>query len=359
MQMQTDFQQLIDSSKKLFETFDVKKNEEEIKILEFELSDPEIWNNNQKATELNQNLAEKKSKKEQFENLKEKTENLEIALELKEESQIETISKKLQKIKDEIENEKFLSGKFDKKNAILYIYSGAGGVDAMDWAAMLLSMYESFCQKQNWQTSLIQLSSSEEGGVKSATLEIMGKNVYGFLKEEAGVHRLVRISPFNSGGTRETSFAMVEVLPEGLDESMDSKIELDEKDLKWDYFMSSGKGGQSVNTTYSAVRVTHLPTKLSATCQKERSQLQNKNLAIKYLTNKLAALELQKQQEFKQEFKGDLQDNSWGSQIRNYILHPYKLIKDTRSGWETSDVDKILEEGDILDIIWSVKRKGL
>lgn len=352
--MNNQFENLIQSSKELLSTFDRNQTETEIKGLEFELSDPEIWNSQSKAKKLNQNLASKKNRLKQFNYLKEKIENLEIALELEEEDQIQKISTDLQKIKLELENQRFLNGRFDSKNAILTIHSGAGGIDAMDWSAMLLSMYQTFCQKQNWQTSLIHLSSSEEGGVKSASLEIQGENVYGLLKEEAGVHRLVRISPFNSGGTRETSFAMVEVMPDELTEDMDGKVEIDEKDLRWDFFMSSGKGGQGVNTTYSAVRVVHLPTKISVSCQKERNQIQNKATALKILENKLVALELQKQAEFKQEFRSGLND-SWGSQIRNYVLHPYKLVKDTRSGWETSDVDKVLEQGEILDIIWSVK----
>jgi peptide chain release factor 2 len=349
---------LINSSKELLKTFKKEELENQIKALETELSHPEIWNDNIKAKKINQNLASKKSRLQDFLQLQEKIENLEIAIELEEVKQIEKISSDLKRIKEKIENEKFLNGRFDSKNVILTIHSGAGGVDAMDWASMLLAMYQTFSQKQGWQTSLIHLSSSEEGGVKSASLEIQGENVFGLLKEEAGVHRLVRVSPFNSGNTRETSFALVEVLPQDLDEDLKNQIQIDEKDLRWDFFMSSGKGGQGVNTTYSAVRLVHLPTKISVTCQKERNQIQNKATALKILENRLLALELEKQEEFKQEFRGSLQDN-WGNQIRNYILHPYKLVKDTRSGWETSDVDKVLIQAEILDIIWSVKRARL
>jgi peptide chain release factor 2 len=350
-----DSQHLIQETNNLLRSFDLVKLNSQKEELDLQLSDPNIWDDNQKATELNQKLAKIQSRIRELNDIKEKVENLEIALELNEEKQLQRIYTELLELKTNLENQKFLNGRFDSKNCTLAVHAGAGGIDAMDWASMLLSMYQSFCGKQNFRCNLVNLSSSEEAGIKSAMLEIIGENAYGLLKEEAGVHRLVRISPFNSGGTRETSFALVEVLPSGLDQEI-KDIKLDEKDLKWDYFMSSGKGGQSVNTTYSAVRVTHLPTKISTTCQNQRSQQQNKQEAIKYLKEKLVAIKLQQQQEFKQEIKGDLGANSWGSQIRNYVLHPYKLVKDVRSGWETSDVNKVLEQGEILDIIWSVKR---
>jgi len=207
----------------------------------------------------------------------------------------------------------------------------------------------------NWEVNLISLSNGEEGGVKSATIEVRGLQSYGYLKEEAGVHRLVRISPFNSGGTRETSFALVEVIPDNVIDEVEA-FEIKEEDLKWDTFMAGGKGGQSVNTTYSAVRVTHLPTKIVVVCQNERNQIQNRQIALKHLKNKLAVLEVQKHQELKKELRGEFHSPEWGSQIRNYVLHPYKLVKDTRSGFETTNVDKILEQGELLEIIWSVKK---
>ena len=216
-------------------------------------------------------------------------------------------------------------------------------------------MYQAFAKKQGWVSELTYLSAGEEGGVKTATLKIKGQFAFGLLKEEAGVHRLIRLSPFNAGHTRETSFAMVEVLPEGLDEEVE--IDLEEKDLRWDYFMSSGKGGQSVNTTYSAVRVVHLPTGISVTCQNERSQQQNKLQALKYLKNKLAILKLKEQQQLKEELRGDWQSPEWGSQIRSYVMHPYKLVKDHRSGCETQDVEGVLAGEGLLDFIWAMKRR--
>ncbi len=353
MLQESEIQKLLTESKELLDSFDLKDLKNQQGNLESKISEPDIWDDNQLASKLNQELSGLNQLLEELEILEEKIENLNIALELNEEEGIQRIYYELEKLKTQIEKQKFLDGKFDKNDCVLTIHAGAGGVDAQDWAAMLVSMYESFCSNQGWGYKLINLSTGEEAGVKTATLEIKGNFAYGLLKEEAGVHRLVRISPFNSGGTRETSFALVEVIPLGINQDLEIKI--DEKDLKWDYFMASGKGGQSVNTTYSAVRLTHLPSKIVVSCQNERSQLQNKQIALEYLKDKLAALELQKQQEFKQELRGEYQSAEWGNQIRNYVLHPYKLVKDTRSGYEISDTSSVLENGEILDIIWSVK----
>jgi peptide chain release factor 2 len=337
------------------ESFSLGKLKEEIEILKKELESPDIWNDQKKATKLNQDLSSKSGvfqKLEKFQNL---IENLEIARELGEEIESEKIYKELENQKIELENQKFLNGKFDDQGALVSIHSGAGGIDAQDWAAMLLAMYQSFAKNMNWQVILISLSSGEEGGVKSATLEIKGLKAYGFLKEEAGVHRLVRLSPYNSAHTRETSFALVEVIPDNVQEEV-SIADIPEEDLKWDVFMAGGKGGQSVNTTYSAVRVTHLPTGITVVCQNERSQVQNRQIAIKYLKNKLAVVEAKKQENLRIELRGELQSAEWGSQIRSYVLHPYKLIKDNRSNFEINNVENILEYGNLLEIIWSVKR---
>lgn len=322
--------------------------------LQFWLEKPEAWENSQKASKINQELKKTQTQIDKLENLLESLENLKIAWELKEEEQTTIFFENTQKLKEDLENETYLNGKFDYYDCLLSLHAGAGGVDAQDFAAMLLSMYQAFCQKMNWSYKIVALSSSDEAGIKSATLEINGEKSYGLLKEEFGVHRLVRISPFNSGGTRETSFALVEVLPAGLEEEIDPKFE--ESEVRWDYFMSGGKGGQSVNTTYSAVRLTHLPTKISVTCQNERNQQQNKQQAIKYLKNKLAILELQKQKDLIGSIKGEILNVEWGSQIRSYVLHPYKMVKDHRSNFSTSDVNKILEEGDIMELILSIKK---
>jgi len=315
---------------------------------------PGFWDNVQQAAEINQQIAVLNKQIDQWLTYKNALEDWQIAFELQDEEEFNRLWQELQQLSKEIEISQFLTGQFDSRSALLTVYAGAGGVDAQDFAAMLVSMYQAFAKKQGWTSELIYLSVGEEGGVKTATLKIVGQFAFGLLKEEAGVHRLVRLSPFNAGHTRETSFAMVEVLPEGLEEEVE--IELDEKDLRWDYFMSSGKGGQSVNTTYSAVRVVHLPTGLSVTCQNERSQQQNKIQALKYLKNKLAILELKKQQQLLEEIRGDWQSPEWGSQIRSYVVHPYKLVKDHRSGFETQNVEDILAGEGLLDFIWAMKK---
>jgi len=315
---------------------------------------PGFWDNVQQAAEINQQIAVLNKQIDQWLTYKNALEDWQIAFELQDAEQFNRLWQELQQLSKEIEISQFLTGQFDSRSALLTVYAGAGGVDAQDFAAMLVSMYQAFAKKQGWTSELIYLSVGEEGGVKTATLKIVGQFAFGLLKEEAGVHRLVRLSPFNAGHTRETSFAMVEVLPEGLEEEVE--IELDEKDLRWDYFMSSGKGGQSVNTTYSAVRVVHLPTGISVTCQNERSQQQNKLQALKYLKNKLAILKLKEQQQLLEEIRGDWHSPEWGSQIRSYVMHPYKLVKDHRSGFETQNVEDILAGEGLLDFIWAMKK---
>jgi peptide chain release factor 2 len=322
--------------------------------IETKLSEPTIWSDNKKASAFNQELSQISSEINNIEKIKYELEDLEVACDLNDEVEFIRIKAKLDKAIESFQNKQFLNGPFDNQGVFLSIFAGAGGLDAQDWASILCAMYQTFSKNQNWDCRLVNLSASEEAGIKSATLEILGENAYGLLKEEAGVHRLVRISPFNSGGTRETSFAMVEVVPNNLSSKIE--IEIDDKDIRIDTFMSSGKGGQGVNTTYSAVRIVHLPTNISVQCQDERSQIMNKARAMEILKNKLAVIELQKQKEFERELKGTLVSNEWGSQIRNYVFHPYKLVKDLRSGWETTDIAQVVEYGQILPVIWSVKK---
>lgn len=248
-----------------------------------------------------------------------------------------------------------LSGPYDGTDCILEIHSGAGGTEACDWAEMLYRMYTRWCERKGFQYNLLDYQAGEEAGIKSVSMQVKGMNAYGYLKNEKGVHRLVRLSPFDSNNRRHTSFASVDVTPEI---EQDSTIEIDDKDLKIDVYRSTGAGGQGVNTTDSAVRITHLPTKIVVTCQNERSQIQNKEQALKVLKNKLLLRKLEEQANELNQIKGDQKNIEFGSQIRSYVMHPYSMVKDHRTNVETSNVSKVLD-GDIDLFIESNLKKGL
>ena len=244
---------------------------------------------------------------------------------------------------------------YDKNNCIIEIHPGAGGTESCDWANMLYRMYTRYCEKKNFKIELLDYQAGEEAGLKSVSFKVKGEYAYGYLKNEKGVHRLVRLSPFDSSNRRHTSFASIDVTPEI---SKDIKIDINEKDLKIDVYRSTGAGGQGVNTTDSAVRITHLPTKIVVTCQNERSQIQNKETALQVLKSKLYVLEEQKKEQELAKEKGIQSNIDFGSQIRSYILHPYSLVKDHRTGYETSDTKKVLD-GEIDDFIESSLKGGL
>ncbi|TSC56655.1 MAG: peptide chain release factor 2 [Parcubacteria group bacterium Gr01-1014_18] len=251
----------------------------------------------------------------------------------------------------------FLGGPYDDLGALLSIHGGTGGVDAQDWAQMLMRMIIRFCEKKKWNVTILSLSAGGEAGIKSVDIRIEGRFVYGHLKSEAGLHRLVRISPFGSADTRQTSFSLIEVIP--LFDDI-SEIEIRPEDLRVDTFLAGGHGGQGVQTTYSAVRVVHLPTGITVACQNERSQIQNRETAISVLKNRLYQKALEEKESKEKKLRGQHKESQWGSQIRSYVLHPYKLVKDHRSGHESTDPESILDgELDLFMLAYLRWAKGL
>ena len=330
--------------------FDVDHKQEDIKYLENEMNSADFWGDKEHADEVILNLNNLKKKIEKIVSLKDSLlYDLEMVDLLKEEDDLEI--KELLNINinsyssliDDLEVEVLLDGEYDECNCILEVHSGAGGTEACDWANMLYRMYIRWCEKHNYNYEVIDYLSGEEVGIKSVTISIKGVNAYGYLKGEKGIHRLVRLSPFDSNHKRHTSFASVEVIPEI---KKDIDIVVEEKDLKIDVYRSSGAGGQHVNTTDSAVRITHIPTNIVVTCQNGRSQIQNKEEAMLVLKSKLKLLEIEKQNKELNEVRGEQKNIEFGSQIRSYVLHPYSMIKDHRTNIESSNVDKILD-GDI------------
>lgn len=333
-----------------------KKNK--IKEIEFELNDNNFWDDHETAS---LKMKELEDLKKSVENAEDIFNRIEYFVEISDidfseedvvdlENQISILEKDLL----ELEINTLLGEKYDKSSAIIAIHAGAGGVDAQDWSEMLLRMYLRYAQIKKFKTKIIDESRGSEAGIKSVTFEIEGSYAYGLLKGEAGAHRLVRLSPFNSDNLRQTSFALVEVLPV-IENFIEVKVRDD--DLRIDTFRSSGAGGQSVNTTDSAVRITHLPTNIVAACQTERSQLQNKERAMKLILAKLHKKFLEEQTEEKRKLKGEFQGAQWGSQIRSYVVHPYKLVKDHRTELESTDPESILD-GNIDEFIEAFLRKN-
>jgi len=267
------------------------------------------------------------------------------------ESEIETVASRL----NELELEMAFSGEYDARNAILAIHAGAGGTESQDWAEMLLRMYLRWAERRGYKAEILDTSPGEEAGIKSVTMGVNGDYAFGYLKSEHGVHRLVRLSPFDADHARHTSFVLVEVMPEA-EAGVDVRIEPD--DLKVDVFRSSGPGGQHMQKTSSAVRLTHLPTGLAVTCQSERSQYQNKEIALKILQSRLLKLELAKRAEERAKLKGERIAAGWGNQIRSYVLHPYKMVKDHRTDYQTSNTEAVLD-GELDGFITAYLRSGL
>ncbi len=322
------------------------------------MEDSSIWDDVDKATSLNRELSNlEKSLKEYNELSKELADNIELLGLIEDEDELKEIEVSLIKMQeryDALEITSLLDGEYDSSNCYLEIHPGAGGTEACDWASMLFRMYTMFCEKNGYSYKVIDSQKGDEAGLKSTTILISGYYPYGYFKGENGVHRLVRISPFDSNARRHTSFASVSVTPE-IDDNID--IDIKQNDLKIDVYHSSGAGGQSVNTSNSAVRITHIPSKIVVTCQIERSQQHNKDIAMQMLKSKLYALEKAKIDREKSNLKGEIVDINFGSQIRNYVLEPYKLIKDVRTEYETSNVNKVLD-GDIKSFMEAYLKKN-
>ena len=323
------------------------KKKERVKELEELTQDKNFWQDNKKASQISQELADLKEENDIWEKMKKELDELAEMVEMIEgDKKLEKeLEEKLIKFEEKFSKEEFktlFSGKYDKKHAIVSVYSGAGGTEAQDWANMLLRMYSRYAESHKFKSKIIDISYGQEAGIKSAVLEVSGNYAYGYLKGENGVHRLVRQSPFNADNLRHTSFALVEVLPE-IGGDVKPEIEIKPEDLRIDTFRSSGPGGQNVNMRSTAVRITHLSTKIVVSCQSERSQAQNKEKAMEILYTRIYQAKIRQLAEEKSEIRGELPSVEWGSQIRSYVLHPYKMVKDHRTEIETSDAEGVLD----------------
>ena len=338
--------------------FDVDKLKKELNEIKVELENPDVFKDISKVQELGKKLKILETKNNLVEELKNKISNLKDFIELCEmeddQSLINEVDSGVNALSgqvDELFLNSLLSGEYDANNCMLKIHSGAGGTEACDWVSMLYRMYVLYAEKNKLKVKLLDSVDGDGAGYKSVTLQISGENAYGFLKGETGVHRLVRISPFDANKRRHTSFASVEVMPEI---EQNNSVEIKDDEIRIDTFRSSGAGGQHVNTTDSAIRITHLPTGIVVSCQNERSQLQNKEMAMKMLIGKLVALKLEENKAKARALKGDAKRIEWGSQIRSYVFCPYTLVKDLRTDYETSNLDDVMNgnlQGFILEYL--------
>ena len=314
------------------------------------MQEPNFWNDVNRAQETTQETKYLKDRLQRYESIKNRIDDVEVLIEISNEeedtSSVGEIYKELDEADKSLERlriEIMLSGEYDIDNAILTLHTGVGGTDAQDWTEMMLRMYSRWCDQRGFKVETLEIIPGDEAGIKGATLRIIGEFAYGYLKAEKGIHRLVRISPFNSAGKRQTSFASVEILPE-LTESQD--ITVNEADLRIDTYRASGAGGQHVNKTESAIRITHMPTGIVVQCQNERSQHNNKETAMKMLKAKLVELKDRAHKEKIEDLTGELKDMGWGSQIRSYVFQPYTMVKDHRTGAEAGNVNAVMD-GDI------------
>ena len=331
----------------LWSVFDLVAKEEKLKKLEKESADPSFWNNSNHARKVMKKATAFRDESESWKAFSAQLNDLLELAEMGDASIVDELEAEVGAIEKDLDERAFramLSGKYDKEDALLAIHAGAGGTDSQDWAEMLQRMYLRWAEKRKYKLSILDSTAGEEAGIKSVTIAISGDYAFGYLRSEKGTHRLVRISPFDSANRRHTSFALVEVLPQIGDEDLDIKI--NPKDLRVDVYKSSGAGGQSVQKNSTAVRMTHIPTGVVVTCQNERSQLQNRENALKVMKVRLMALEEEKQQKELDELRGEYTKAEWGSQIRSYVLHPYHLVKDHRTNFEMGNTDAVLD-GDL------------
>jgi len=339
-----------DSLEEIKKSLDIKKKKIELKELEAQSLDPDFWNDQEKARSVMQKIGSLRDlidKLESFEN------EVLVLLDLVKESKDDEIFEKdvssLEERLKELKLASFLSGKYDSGNAIVSIHAGQGGTEAMDWASMLYRMYLRYAERKNFKVETLDLTEGEEAGIKSVTFKVIGPYAYGYLKGESGTHRLVRQSPFNADRLRQTSFALVGVLPE-ISDVDESDINLKDEDLEWQFFRSSSQGGQNVQKVSTAVRVKHIPTGITVSCQTQRFQEQNRKIALELLRAKIWALEEERKSKEVKEIKGEYRPASWGNQIRSYVLHPYKMVKDLRTNVETSNTEAVLN-GEIDEFI--------
>ncbi|EHK2305974.1 peptide chain release factor 2 [Clostridium perfringens] len=345
--------ELKNNLKEMGASLDLASLEKKCAELELKMQETGFWDDVQKAQEVTQEAKRVKDKIDKFKNLNERIDDVEVLKELMEENDEETAKEIISEVKalskeiDTLKIETILSGEYDRNDAILTLHTGVGGSDANDWTEMLLRMYTRWCEKKGYSLETIDYLPGDEAGVKSVTLKVKGEFAYGYLKAEKGIHRLVRISPFNANGKRQTSFASVEVLPEL---TSDQDIEINPVDLRIDTYRAGGAGGQHVNKTESAVRITHIPTGIVVQCQNERSQFSNRDTAMGMLKSKLIELKERAHKEKIEDLTGELKDMGWGSQIRSYVFHPYSMVKDHRTNVETSNVNGVMD-GDIDNFI--------
>ncbi|WP_294129696.1 peptide chain release factor 2 [uncultured Clostridium sp.] len=335
---------LKETLKEMGASLDKESLEKRFQELELQMQEKGFWDDIKRAEEVTKESKGIKDKIDRYENLVSRLDDVEVLAELAEDDE-ETVNEVITEIRDieklieEYKIELLLSGEYDRNDAILNLHAGVGGSDANDWTLMLLRMYTRWCEKKGYKVETLDILEGDEAGIKSATLRVKGEFAYGYLKAEKGVHRLVRISPFNANGKRQTSFASIEVLPEL---TKDQDIDIRPEDLKIDTYRASGAGGQHVNKTESAIRITHIPTGIVVQCQSERSQFSNKDTAMSMLKSKLIELKERAHKEKIEDLTGELKDMGWGSQIRSYVFHPYNMVKDHRTNEETSNLNAVM-----------------